>query len=58
MSAPRKCTCKRCGHDFESVTASNYCPDCRKYKRDYARRQHGWTEEEIRLGHRIKEKEK
>ena len=48
--------CIKCGKEFQGGATSKYCPDCRgnNYKRDYQRRRAGWTEEEIRLGHRIR----
>ena len=48
--------CIKCGKEFQGGATSKYCPDCRgnSYKRDYQRRRAGWTEEEIRLGHRIR----
>lgn len=51
--------CMMCGEHFTGGARSKYCPACRKkhvaeLSRDYFRRKAGWTEEEIRLGHRIK----
>ena len=47
--------CIKCGAEFQGGARSKYCPECRKdYQNDYHRRKLGWTEEEIRLGHRIK----
>lgn len=47
--------CIKCGAEFQGGARSKYCPECRKdYQHDYYRRKLGWTEEEIRLGHRIK----
>ena len=53
---PRECLL--CGEKFIGGANAKYCPDCRGkrksiYFRDYNRRRNGWTEEEIRLGHRI-----
>lgn len=51
-------TCPVCGKAFTGGAHSKYCPDCRDdarrtLSRNASRRRNGWTEEEIRLGHRI-----
>lgn len=50
--------CEMCGKPFTGGAHSKFCSDCRdkhhhEWVRNYARRRNGWTEEEIRLGHRI-----
>nr|DAJ70690.1 MAG TPA: Transcription initiation factor IIE, alpha FINGER, Transcription [Caudoviricetes sp.] len=55
-SIPHKCSI--CGAEFQGGTNVKYCPKCRKaarttYMRNFERRKLGWTEEEIRLGHRL-----
>lgn len=57
----KDCVCRRCGRRFPlDANFAKYCPDCREdvrheRNRNLKRRKLGWTEEEIRLGHRIKE---
>lgn len=57
--------CTNCGKLLLNVSESRVCAECKKEKsikaaqrekerrRDYQRRRAGWTEEEIRLGHRL-----
>lgn len=59
----KDCVCQRCGKRFPQVEKhTKFCAGCREahlreYSHDYNRRHRlGWTEEEIRLGHRIKKK--